>query len=498
MKHYKLLISTALTLVFDYLFWNQSLGINALVLFILITPIVLFFNKEAIAKKNVQITLVGTLVSALLVFLYGSTIASVSYLLSFTIFIGFVHQPALRTVYNSFLTSLLSLTKVIHNYIELFTTIENKKLKRLLSYIPLTLVPIIILIVFYWIFKFANPVFDDLSNRGWNLFWEYISMFFVNFSIQRFFFVLGALLLFTTIVFNRNISSLLGLEKNRLNDFFRTRKAPLKNKMRIEKFGILYKRFKNEYRIALLMTAMINGLIAIINIIDIKWIWLNFDYAKAGNLSQFVHEGTYLLILSIFISIGIILYFFRANINFLKNNSTLKTLVYLWILQNAILATSVAIRNYHYIHQNGLAYKRIGVIVFLSLVLVGLITLIVKINYRKSSFYLFRINSWAIYFVIILTSFFDWDMIIVKHNINHPNEVGIDMKFLLTLSDKTIYVLNQNKSKIIGEGHIDYKIQSYEAHINNRVAKFREEYPLKGWQSYTLAESNCFSNLIKK
>ena len=72
----------------------------------------------------------------------------------------------------------------------------------------------------------------------------------------------------------------------------------------------------------------------------------------------------------------------------------------LWVVQNFILGISVFLRNYHYISFHGLAYKRIGVIVFLVLVLIGLVTLFVKLRERKSFFYLVRVNGWAAFAVL--------------------------------------------------------------------------------------------------
>lgn len=56
---------------------------------------------------------------------------------------------------------------------------------------------------------------------------------------------------------------------------------------------------RQEYKIGIIATASVNGLLFIINCIDVSFIWFNFDYGKAGNLPRMVHEGTYLLILSI-------------------------------------------------------------------------------------------------------------------------------------------------------------------------------------------------------
>ena len=65
---------------------------------------------------------------------------------------------------------------------------------------------------------------------------------------------------------------------------------------------------------------MVNVLLLVVNIIDINWLWIDFNPKSIDNLSQLVHEGTYVLIFSILLSMAIIEYFFRGNINFYKKN----------------------------------------------------------------------------------------------------------------------------------------------------------------------------------
>jgi hypothetical protein len=162
-----------------------------------------------------------------------------------------------------------------------------------------------------------------------------------------------------------------------------------------------------------------------------------------------------------------------------------------------ILAFSVALRNYHYKHQHGIAYKRIGVIIFLILVIIGLVSLALKIRDKKSAFYLFHLNSWSLYFVMLAMSLFDWDMIIVNNNVNHPNEAGIDKVFLLTLSDKTLFVLQNNKNYFKDTNTFigDNGMENAAIVIDKRITEFLDKYPQKNWQSFSVAENSCYTNL---
>jgi len=125
---------------------------------------------------------------------------------------------------------------------------------------------------------------------------------------------------------------------------------------------------KNEYRQAILLVVALNTLLLLLNLLDIWNVWLNFEEKTAAQRSAAVHEGTFLLIFSILLAMLVLLYYFRANLNFFPNNRFLQKIAYLWIGQNAVLATSLLIRNVRYIQDFGLAYYRIGVLIFLLLV----------------------------------------------------------------------------------------------------------------------------------
>ena len=124
----------------------------------------------------------------------------------------------------------------------------------------------------------------------------------------------------------------------------------------------------------------------------------------------------------------IIIYFFRGKLNFYSKNQFLKTLAYIWIGQNALLAASVLMRNMQYINSFGLAYKRIGVLIFLILIIIGLATMVQKVAQRKSFFYLLNANSWATYIVLIFATSISWDTYITNYNLKFKE---VDFIFLV-------------------------------------------------------------------
>ena len=237
---------------------------------------------------------------------------------------------------------------------------------------------------------------------------------------------------------------------------------------------------KDELKTGILIILLVNLLLVIINVIDINWIWFNFKPTSETKYAQLVHEGTYLLILSILLSMAILFYYFRNNQNFYSKNRWLKNGAYIWIIQNMILIVSVLIRNLRYIEHLGLTYKRIGVIEFLCMTCFGLITLFLKVKKRKSTYFVLKANSWAGYVILFILTCFNWDLIIVHYNLNMPLTNPIDKQYLLSFSDKTLPILYVNKDRfkeIKSEinRYSDENIIDGPDRIDERILKFKLE-----------------------
>ena len=126
----------------------------------------------------------------------------------------------------------------------------------------------------------------------------------------------------------------------------------------------------------------------------------------------------------------LLLFFFRSNLNFYKKNKWLRYGAYLWIFQNSFLVFSVFNRDYYYISHYGLAYKRIGLLFFLAMVLAGLVTVFLKIYYTKTIYFLLRINAWAGIILLVFDSAINWDETIAQYNLTRKSTIPLDVPFL--------------------------------------------------------------------
>jgi hypothetical protein len=200
-----------------------------------------------------------------------------------------------------------------------------------------------------------------------------------------------------------------------------------------------------------------------------------------------------------------VLYYFRGNLNFYAKNKTLKYLSYAWLAQNAVLVLSVGMRNYRYIQHFSLAYKRIGVIIFLVLTLYGLYTVFIKVEYRRSSFYLFRANTYAALVVLVATSFVNWDNVIARYNFAHSNESFLHLNFMCRLGDTALPILNKSAAEMEAIEKVqrekfffedDYMdAAGYNFFIARRVTTFKYEWEHKSIWEWNWAEYNAYKEM---
>jgi hypothetical protein len=160
-----------------------------------------------------------------------------------------------------------------------------------------------------------------------------------------------------------------------------------------------------------------------------------------------------------------------------------------------LLAFSVGVRNYHYISHFGLAYKRIGVFIFLFLTAIGLVTMFLKVRDKRTSYFLFFNNSWAIYLVLMSLTCLNWDVMITRYNLANADKAELDISFLLAeVSDKNLWLLEEaDFDKLVDRTLMIYDYSSYEYitvadYFFNKKRQFLNRQKQYSWASWNYAD----------
>ncbi|WP_026351488.1 DUF4153 domain-containing protein [Hymenobacter aerophilus] len=501
--------------LFDVLFYRQGVGLNlALYTLFVVAATLMGLPKHAAVWRSgyFRAVLAGTLLSAGAVLWYGSAAAWLACVASLVMLLGFVNQPHLRLVFFALLTALGGAVRVLPGLLPYLRLPSNGagKWSRTRFYGRLLLAPLAVLVVFHFLFVLANPRYAALAGQVFERLGDWLLALLPAVSVPHLLFFLvglaltaGALVVVPLHYFQD--------QESRLGEFVRRQRDRVASLgVRRPDFRALDRKaldLRKEYLAALAVFGLVNALLLVVNIIDIRWIWFGFVPAPGFDLTQFVHEGTYVLIFSILVAMGIVLWFFRRNLNFYQPGlAALRWGATVWVVQNAVLAVSVGLRNYYYIQHTGLAYKRIGVYGFLLLTFFGLITVLLKIWQRRSAFALVRLNSLAAYGLLLLLALGNWEIWIARYNLNARFQT-LDLGFLLEMPARVLPELAARQQVLDGMRRIiisppgSYRETTAppaaaRALIQQRLQAWQRTYSRqRTWQSWTGAESVAYKAL---
>jgi len=424
MKRNDVLIVFA-TAGYSYLFYRQSAGVNYFLFNAVLIFLLLIRDSSLLYSRAFVGAAVGCLVSSFCVFWYDTTLPFVADILSLVLLAG-VSFDRESSFIIAWFHSFYSLVCVfIFMAIDIFRGLNSPNVDsgraRLISKVALGIIPFIIFLVFFAIYRSGNPIFDQFAAR---INFDFISLAWCIFTLAGFFFMYG--------FFKQHAISLIQGADHRTTDDL----PPISLEAHVKSMLGQMISVPNFVYTGVLLLVLLNGLLALVNGLDIFYLGILHAIPPGITLSQYLHNGTNSLIVSIILAVTVILFYFRGYLNFYEGNKWLKNLAYIWIAQNIILVISTAYRNTIYVSSYGLTHRRIGVYVYLFLCVAGLITTFIKVSQGKNNWFLFRKNAWIFYTLMIVACPFDWDSIITSFNISRfqaDRTMEIDQRYLADL-----------------------------------------------------------------
>lgn len=457
-------------LVYSFLFYHQSAGINYLIFSLL--QVVFFFLAHRENTKSLQWKIAATSVvlSGLSILLYGSVLAVVGNFISFSALAFLSISPGtsiLLGLCHTIYSVVGSMVFVILDFIESKEQKEvgsdgSKRFKNVLIFI----IALLVMFMFLGLYRSSNSIFKKFTDQ---IDLSFISGEWIGFTLMGFFLLYG---------FYRYR----GIKE--LEDFDIRSSNNLSERSGPSFFdGLL--SINSEKKAGTILFAMLNLLLLSVNIIDVIYLYGGTELPEGTSHSSMVHQGVNALVTSIIMAVAIILFFYRGRLNFIKDNKTIKKLTYLWILQNGFMIISTAYRNQLYIQEYFLTYKRIGVFVYLALCIIGLIYTLVKIRNVKSNWFIVRYVGWSFYVLLFIATMVNWDGIIINYNISKgkKNLEHLDIYYLLNLPSRNIpetYELLKTIDPAL--------VENYSLEIENAIGELLLKKENIDWRSFTISD----------
>ncbi|MCW3126228.1 MAG: hypothetical protein JWO03_1886 [Bacteroidetes bacterium] len=484
------------TAAFSFLFYKQSAGFNYLLFNILLVALLAVRDSSLIRSKAFLAASAGCIVSSFFVFWYDTTLPFAADMISLVLLAG-VSMDRESSFIIAWFHSLYSIIGVgVFMIIDMVRGLNSPHVDsgrtKVFDKVLLAILPVIIFVIFFFIYRSGNPIFDQYAAK---INFDFISIGWVFFTLLGFFFMYG--------FFKQRIIGLFQKADHEASDEL----PPVSHDDHIKDSPI---SVSNLVYTGVLLLILLNVLLATVNGLDIYYLGFLHSTPAGITFSQYLHNGTNSLIASIILAVTVILFYFRGYLNFYEGNKWLKGLAYIWIAQNLMLVLSTVYRNTVYIYDFGLTHKRIGVYVYLFLCVAGLVTTFIKIFQRKNNWFLFRKNAWIAYTLMIVACPVDWDTVITTFDIDHfqaNKTMEIDQRYLAELGHTNFaqlfqYYIVEDKSL---KAQIDssakpsaFSRDNYTPYYNkeikdmlwNKYLYLERDYAPHHWRSHCMSKSN--------
>ncbi|SER37265.1 DUF4153 domain-containing protein [Neolewinella agarilytica] len=440
--HKKTIAILVLAVAYAVLFYKGQMGVNLLIFDGLLLTLTLWLRPELGKHRPFVWSVAGLLFSAVSVVIVNTDFSLLAHHATYLLVLGFAQARELRFIWFGLLLGGVSLfagpLRWWRSQRASRAQLQNTPNGTLSPWLKQVALPLLVAVPFLFFYLTGNGQFSKLVSGFFGLFSEFNispTTFWVILLMLVAGFLSAGLLFPTTREFR-----LIKLQSAFRDDMIRSR--PERQAVPPQAEKNYYSRpsstpnpmaLRYEYRQSVITFGLLNVLLAAVNLTDLRYVWLNASELSASTLSHYVHVGTWNLVISIFLAMAVVLFYFRGNLNFLKEATALPPLARLWLAQNSILAISVGVRNWHYIDAYGLAMGRVYVFFVLLLMLFGLFTLWRKVGHRLTISYLFQANGMALWLALIVLGAVNWTNGITRYNLATQEWEEVDWYYLVNV-----------------------------------------------------------------
>ena len=486
----------AIVASFTILFYNARLGVN-LLLFELIALNILWPKWRANSMRNWPTALaIAVILSAAAVAWHASSwTIFVNAAIGFT-FMGAMCLPKARSVFAIWFNGFYNVLASFHfaqNWLNNAARNSNVRLQHRAASAIKYLLPLAVIAFFVALYANANTTFSE--TLVWLGDW-YIPL--GDWLAQH---LDGALIATTILGIMLSIILLFNQAEEKIEQYDRCTSdfIPRKGTTPTSQPKGLHLRLRSEWRLSLFLFTGLNLALLYLNFLEVTQHWFGFEW-HGQYLKDVVHEGTGTLILSLFTSMLVILYCFRARLNFYPGKA-LKWLALLWIAQNAMLCVGVVIRTSHYISYFALASGRIALLFVLIWVFIALISLWIKVRTTRSLFYLLRVNGLSALIIAGISALPDWEVVMAKYNVQNAQSSFLHLDYLsgfepevlpyIDLAPDTLEAIHARQMQIMpflttSDRNYYMDRATYVQRIEMKAAQGREELLHDDWRSWTV------------
>ncbi len=235
-----------------------------------------------------------------------------------------------------------------------------------------------------------------------------------------------------------------------------------------------------------------NILFVIQNAMDIQYLWAGTEIPQGFSLAQYSHKGAYTLIITAILAAIFAIISLKNN-----ENTTIKRLINIWVGQNIFLVLSSIWRTLLYIDTYSLTYLRVAALIWMAIVALGLLYIILRNIWNKSSLWLININVITLLFILYISCFVNFGYFISQYNVRSSYEVSghgkrLDIYYLYKVGVSSLPAIKLVKVRMDSKSNKFKQLEQFE---RNLESKLKNE--LYNWRSWTYRKYRISEETLK-
>lgn len=246
---------------------------------------------------------------------------------------------------------------------------------------------------------------------------------------------------------------------------------------------------------------LFNLLFSVQTSMDIIYLWGGKALPEGLSYAEYAHREAYPLIATALLAGAFVLVALRPGSE-TEAMRSIRYLIYLWIGQNIFLVLSSIWRTALYIEEYSLTYLRLAALIWMGLVALGLVWLILRIVWTRSSIWLINVNGVTLLTVLMLCAFINLGSLIAQFNVTHCKEVNgkgpaLDLKYLEEIGTASLPALNWFQQQ--GNPY-NYKISKsiiLERDLQNILRRELREWRTWTFRGYRLSQNSVLGGKLK-
>lgn len=257
------------------------------------------------------------------------------------------------------------------------------------------LLPVVTLLVFGTIFVMANPDLVKSFSTALTQFVESMQQWLANFQVMEILFCLGVGWLAVGLL--RPDVKQVTMTGDAVYVSVEPAKAPL------------YEAFRNTL-------VMVIGLFAVYLVFEFQTLWFR-EFPKKFHYSGYAHEGAAWLTVALGLATLLLSMIFRGRVLDDPRLRKLRTLSWIWSIENLLLAVAVFNRLFIYIGFNGMSRMRVVGLFGVAAVVGGFLLVLQKIARNYDFVWLIRRQLWTVTLAAILYAILPVDAFVCEYNV---------------------------------------------------------------------------------